>query len=108
MTEMASEGLSARKGGTAEKAPARGSDPFTARLRSAAAARVAATSLRSVSREIGKLPERGSIDRTFVERRRWKRAGNRACSLGASGSFSLMTETSAVHGLHNGPQPGDG
>lgn len=34
-------------------APARGADAFTARLRSAAAARVEATSLRSVSREIG-------------------------------------------------------
>jgi hypothetical protein len=33
--------------------PSRGTDPFTARLRSAAAARVEATSLRSVSREIG-------------------------------------------------------
>jgi hypothetical protein len=31
----------------------RGSDPFTARVRAAATARVAATSLRSVSREIG-------------------------------------------------------
>lgn len=53
MSEMASEGQSARKGGTAEKGPVRGSDPFTARVRDAAAARVAATSLRSVSREIG-------------------------------------------------------
>lgn len=34
-------------------APSRATDPFTARLRSAAAARVEATSLRSVSREIG-------------------------------------------------------
>lgn len=34
-------------------APSRSADPFTARLRSAAAARVQATSLRSVSREIG-------------------------------------------------------
>ena len=36
-----------------EAVATRGSDPFTARVRTAAAARVAATSLRSVSREIG-------------------------------------------------------
>lgn len=37
-----------------DESPAqRGSDPFTARVRAAAIARVAATSLRSVSREIG-------------------------------------------------------
>lgn len=36
-----------------ESAASRGADPFTTRVRTAAAARVAATSLRSVSREIG-------------------------------------------------------
>lgn len=49
MTEMASGGEGPRTEGRA----ARGSDPFTARLRAAASARVAATSLRSTSREIG-------------------------------------------------------
>jgi hypothetical protein len=39
--------------GTGEVPAQRGSDPFTARVRAAAVARVAATSLRSVSREIG-------------------------------------------------------
>jgi hypothetical protein len=39
--------------GSGEVPAQRGSDPFTARVRAAAAARVAATSLRSVSREIG-------------------------------------------------------
>jgi hypothetical protein len=53
MTEMASEGPSPRKGGSVKGNPVRGTDPFTARLRAAAAARIEATSLRSVSREIG-------------------------------------------------------
>ena len=39
--------------GTGEVPAQRGGDPFTARVRAAAVARVAATSLRSVSREIG-------------------------------------------------------
>lgn len=39
--------------GTGETPAQRGTDPFTARVRAAAVARVAATSLRSVSREIG-------------------------------------------------------
>jgi hypothetical protein len=39
--------------GTGAVPAQRGSDPFTARVRAAAVARVAATSLRSVSREIG-------------------------------------------------------
>jgi hypothetical protein len=39
--------------GTGEVPAQRGADPFTARVRAAAVARVAATSLRSVSREIG-------------------------------------------------------
>src|SRR5688572_8265908 len=39
--------------GTGEVPAVRGSDPFTTRVRAAAAARVEATSLRSVSREIG-------------------------------------------------------
>lgn len=39
--------------GSGEVPAQRGSDPFTARVRAAATARVAATSLRSVSREIG-------------------------------------------------------
>jgi hypothetical protein len=50
MTEMASGGEAPRTEG---RAGTRGGDPFTARLRAAAAARVAATSLRGVSREIG-------------------------------------------------------
>ncbi len=49
MSEMASGGEPAR----AEGRSGRGGDPFTSRLRAAASARVAATSLRSVSREIG-------------------------------------------------------
>ena len=39
--------------GTGDAPAVRGSDPFTARVRAAAMARVEATSLRSVSREIG-------------------------------------------------------
>lgn len=39
--------------GTGDVPAQRGADPFTARVRAAALARVAATSLRSVSREIG-------------------------------------------------------
>lgn len=39
--------------GTGEVPAVRGSDPFTTRVRAAATARVQATSLRSVSREIG-------------------------------------------------------
>lgn len=53
MTETASEGPSPRKGGSVKGNPVRGTDPFTARLRAAASARVEATSLRGVSREIG-------------------------------------------------------
>ena len=53
MTEMASGGPSPRGEGSGRGKRARGSDPFTARLRAAASARVEATSLRNVSREIG-------------------------------------------------------
>jgi hypothetical protein len=52
MSEMARE-TSPRTDGRVKGTPGRGTDPFTARLRTAASARVAATSLRSVSREIG-------------------------------------------------------
>lgn len=53
MSEMASESPSFREEGGARGNAVRGSDPFTARLRAAASARVEATSLRGVSREIG-------------------------------------------------------
>ena len=53
MTGMANEGPPPRREGSARGNPVRGTDPFTARLRAAASARVEATSLRGVSREIG-------------------------------------------------------
>lgn len=52
MTDTAGEGPSSRTE-VARGNPVRGTDRFTARLRAAASARVEATSLRGVSREIG-------------------------------------------------------
>jgi hypothetical protein len=53
MTEMARESQPPRRVARTKGDPVRRTDPFTARLRAAAASRVEATSLRSVSREIG-------------------------------------------------------